>query len=160
MSRRDLFFFSLYFSSPLSFIFFYFLFFFLCSFLLLFHARENDAITNKRAIIGNRCSVFVSLPHRFRFLPPHAVCLFLCLPLWFVSPSLCRFFSLSLSLLFSLVSVNESALPNAFLLSRKYELLFFLLVLTSENWLKQRHAVVKFRDSAEQHAPFTASLVA
>lgn len=31
---------------------------------------------------------------------------------------------------------------------------------SSEGWSRRRHALVKFRDFAEQHAPFTASLVA
>lgn len=44
--------------------------------------------------------------------------------------------------------------------SRAHKLSFLLLTLTREGWSKRQHALVKFRDSAEQHAPFTASLVA
>lgn len=67
------------------------------SLLLVTLAKTTRLRTNERAVIGDRLSVFVSPPHRFRFLPPHAVCLFLRLPLWFASPRPSADLSLSLA---------------------------------------------------------------
>lgn len=78
--------------------------------------RENDAITNVRATIGGRPLRVRFTPHRFRFLSPHAVCLFLRLLLWFAPlfpPSLCFSFSLNLFSL-CLARANKRALPNMF----------------------------------------------
>lgn len=99
----------------------FFLFLFLLSslfFPLLFprqsYDRENDAIiTNVRATIGGRPLRVRFTPHRFRFLPPQPVCLFLRLPLWFAPLS-----PLLLFLVESLSSLSRTRGTSAHFLIR------------------------------------------
>lgn len=148
MPRRD----SLLFFPFFSFYFFYIFSLSLLAPSFLFHVRGKTTRLRTNAVTGDRLSVFVSPPHRFRFLPPHAVCL---------SPSSApvRLTPNSFSLSLSLAGASERALPNTFL-SRTRASVSSFSHSRAKNWLKRRHALVKFRDSAEQHAPFTASLVA
>lgn len=97
MSRRDLFFFSLYFSSPLSFIFFYFLFFFSLLLASLSRSRERrdyeQTRDNRESLLRVR---FTSAPLPFSS-PARGMSLSLSSALVRFTVPLPIFFSLTLS---------------------------------------------------------------